>query len=114
MLAVMVMAKGAPVTLGGVPESNPVVAFRLTQTGRPVALKVGAGVPVAVTAKLPGRLIVKVAVLLLVMCGGMVTVRVAGDEVTLPKTLVTMQRNWSPLIAMVAPVMVNVAADVPE
>src|SRR5207253_3115856 len=39
--AVMVMAKGEPVVLGGVPLSTPVVGSRVAQPGKPVALKVG-------------------------------------------------------------------------
>ena len=43
LVAVRRMLKGAPVVSGGVPLSTPVVAFRLAQEGRPLALKVGVG-----------------------------------------------------------------------
>ena len=114
LLAVIVMTKGAPVTPAGVPFSTPELVFRLAQVGSPVALKIGAGVPVAVTVKVTGNPTVKMAALPLVICGGMVTVRVTGAEVALLRTLVAVQRNWSPLIARVTPVIVNVAVVVLE
>ncbi len=64
------------IVLGGVPLSTPVVAFKVAQVGRPVALKVGAGVPVAVTVKLPNWVAVKVVVAALVMTGAWTTVSV--------------------------------------
>src|SRR5580704_10474072 len=61
----------------GVPESTPVVALKVTPVGRaPDSLKVGAGVPVAVTVKVPAVPWVKVALLPEVMVGAAFTVRV--------------------------------------
>ena len=79
-----------------------------------MALKVGVGVPVAVTVKLLDRPAVKVVPLALVICGAMPTVSRATALVAFPATLVAMHWNWSPLIGAVADVTVNVAVAVPE
>ena len=55
----MLIVKGLPRAFGGVPVSAPVLGARLAHDGRPVALKVGIGVPVACTVKLPGCVAVK-------------------------------------------------------
>src|SRR5437870_2153572 len=67
--AVIVTTNGDPIVLGGVPLSTPVVEFKVAQTGNPVALKVGAGEPIAVTVKVPAAPTVKVAWLTLVING---------------------------------------------
>ena len=69
LAAVTVIVKGDPVMLNGVPLKTPVVAFRLAHEGNPVALKVGAGKPVALTVKLPAWPNVKVVLLELVIVG---------------------------------------------
>ena len=68
MAAVKLMVNGEPVGLGGVPLSTP-VGERLAQLGRPVALNVGAGLPVALTVKLSGWPTAKIALSALVMEG---------------------------------------------
>ena len=66
-----------PVPAAGVPDSTPVVESRVTPVGRvPVSEKVGAGLPVAVTVKVPAVPTVKVVVLAEVMAGAGSTVRV--------------------------------------
>ena len=60
-VAVIVTANGDPTLSSGVPLSTPVVGFKVAQPGRPVALKVGAGLPVAVTVKVPALPAVNVA-----------------------------------------------------
>ena len=75
LVAVRVMANTPPCV--GVPESTPVVLFRVTPVGSvPVSLKVGAGVPVAVTVKVPGLLLVNVVAFAEVMAGAAFTVKV--------------------------------------
>ena len=69
LLAAILSANGAPATPGGVPVSAPVFGFRLAHAGSPVALKVGAGVPVATTVKLLVRPALNVVPLALVICG---------------------------------------------
>ncbi len=69
LLAVILTAKGDPVMLRGVPLMTPVVAFKVAQEGNPVAEYVGAGKPVAVIVKLPGKPTLKVIVLALVIVG---------------------------------------------
>ena len=55
----------------GVPDSTPVVALRVTPLGRvPVSVKVGAGLPVAVTVKVPAVPTAKVVAFPEVMVGG--------------------------------------------
>jgi hypothetical protein len=64
-----------------VPDNTPVVVSRFTPVGSaPVLANVGAGKPVAVTAKLPSEPTVNVVALGLVIAGGSMTVngRVAG------------------------------------
>ena len=61
LAAVMVIAKLPPVPAAGVPESTPLVELRVTPFGSvPDSLKVGAGLPVAVTVKVPADPTVKV------------------------------------------------------
>ena len=69
LAAVTVIVKGDPAVVGGVPLRRPVTGSRLAHDGKPVALKVGAGKPVAVTAKLPAWPTVKVVLLELVIVG---------------------------------------------
>jgi hypothetical protein len=69
LAAVNVTVKGDPAVVNGVPLKTPVVAFRLAHDGKPVALKVGAGKPVAVTVKLPATPTEKMALLALVIVG---------------------------------------------
>ena len=65
----------------GVPEMTPVVGSMLRPLGKPVALKVGAGEPVATTVKVPATPAENEAVAALVMAGACATVlRAAADE----------------------------------
>jgi hypothetical protein len=74
----------------------------------------GAGVPVAVTVKLPACPTVKVVLAALVKIIGGGTVSDAASLVAFGLTpLATTQRNWSPLIANVTPLTVNVAVATP-
>ena len=60
------------------PLSKPDVAVNVTPFGNaPLSLNVGAGAPVAVTVNVPGMPTVKVALLGLVMFGGVPTTNVA-------------------------------------
>ena len=69
LLAVIVTLKGAPKVAGGVPLNIPVALYSVAQAGSPVALKTGAGVPDAVTVKLPLAPTAKVPFFGLVMTG---------------------------------------------
>jgi hypothetical protein len=75
--AVIVIGYVPPVLAPGVPARIPVAAVKVTPAGRvPVTLKVGAGVPVAVTVKVPAVPTVNVVVPALVIVGGWLTVNV--------------------------------------
>ena len=78
LLAVMVKLNvyGPAPRLGGVPLRTPLEEPTDSQDGAPVKLKAGAGLPVAVTVKLPGVPTVNVVALALVIAGGWLTVRV--------------------------------------
>ena len=77
LVAVMVIGYVPLDPMIGVPDSTPVVELRVTPVGSvPVSLKVGAGKPVAVTAKVPAVPTVKVAALPEVMTGAWSTVTV--------------------------------------
>ena len=71
MVAVRLMVKRVLVVIvvGGVPLSTPVLAFKVAHEGSPVALNVGAGLPVAVMVKLSDCPMVKVVAFELVMAG---------------------------------------------
>src|SRR5712692_6732653 len=70
LLAVKVIGYVPPVPAAGVPLSTPVLPLKVTPLGRaPVSLKSGAGLPVAVTVKLPAVPTVKAVLLALVMAG---------------------------------------------
>ena len=71
LLAVMVRIAYVPtVPRAGVPASTPVAGVKVTADGSaPVRDRVGDGVPVAVTVKVPGKPTVKVVVLALAMFG---------------------------------------------
>jgi hypothetical protein len=74
LLAMTVIAMGEPIAFFGVPLNTPVVESRLAQDGRFDAAKVGAGVPVAATTKLPSCPTAKFALFGLVIAGGTATV----------------------------------------
>jgi hypothetical protein len=64
------MVTGNEPVWAGVPESTPVVLLSVTPEGRfPISLKVGAGVPVAITVKVPELPLVNVTWLAEVICG---------------------------------------------
>src|SRR5579871_6264462 len=69
LVAVNVTVKGDPAEVGGVPLRRPVAESRLAHEGKPVALKLGTGKPVAVTIKLPAKPVEKMALLTLVIVG---------------------------------------------
>ena len=69
LLAVITTEYGAPLVLGGVPLSTPVVEFKVAHVGRLTEVKVGAGKPAADMVKLPNSPTVKVVVLALVKFG---------------------------------------------
>src|SRR5581483_9429364 len=81
--------RNAPLLVtGGVPDSTPVLALKVTPGGRvPVIDSVGLGVPVAVTVKVPALPAVKVVVLALVMAGAWFTVRVKLCDAGVPMPL---------------------------
>src|ERR1700683_830077 len=91
LVAVMVMGK-VPVAVG-VPDSSPPV-LRVTPPGSgPVSEKVGAGLPVAVTVKLPDTPVVKEVALAEVMVGATpeeLTVRVKLWVVGVPTPLLAL------------------------
>ena len=67
---VAVIVTGNEPVWAGVPESTPVVLLSVTPEGRfPISLKVGAGVPEAITAKLPELPLVNVVAFAEVICG---------------------------------------------
>ena len=74
LLAVNNMVNGEPSAVSAVPFITPVRLSSLAHEGRPAAAKVGAGVPVARTVKLPGLPTEKLEVLELVMAGATGTV----------------------------------------
>jgi hypothetical protein len=77
-------------------------------------LKVGAGVPVAVTWKVPAVDSVKPVEAALVNTGGWVTVSVAAAEVAAaPTPFVATALNWSLFIAVVRPLTVRVVEVTP-
>ena len=81
-VAVIVIARGEPVVSGAVPLRTPVVALSVSQAGRPVAVKVGAGLPVAATVNVPASVARNCAVATLVNTGAAMTVlRVAAFDV---------------------------------
>ena len=91
LLALMVSEYVPPVPPAGVPESTPVVLFRVTPLGRvPVTPKVGAGSPEAMTVKLPALPAVKAAELAEVIAGAWVTLRVTGRLAELPMPLLAL------------------------
>jgi hypothetical protein len=76
-VALKVIGYVPPVPTAGVPLSTPVDALKVTPVGKvPVSLRVGAGVPVAVTVKVPAVPTVNVVLAPLVMAGPSLTVRV--------------------------------------
>jgi hypothetical protein len=91
LCAVNVMGYAAPVPASGIPANTPVAGVKVTPLGSvPDSLSVGAGVPVAITVKVPAMPTVKVALIALVIVGDCapVTVRVAEFELTLATELV--------------------------
>ncbi len=79
LLAVIASEYAPPVPAAGVPERTP--PENVTPAGKaPVALNVGAGLPVAVTVKEPDELTVKVVLLPLVMAGPWGSVAVPLNE----------------------------------
>jgi hypothetical protein len=73
--AVIVIGNVPPAV--GVPESTPVAELNVTPFGSvPLSLNSGAGVPVAVTAKVPAAPSVNVTLFALVIAGAALTVRV--------------------------------------
>ena len=94
MLALKLRGYVPPVPPAGVPESRPVAALKGTPLGRlPVTPRVGAGVPVAVTLKLPALPTVNVVELAEVMAGAsltlIVTARLAVEPTPLLALIVT-------------------------
>lgn len=85
--AVIVIEYEPPVPAAGVPLSRP-VELKLTPLGSVlVVLKVGAGVPVAVTWKLPAVPTVNVVVFALVIVGASLTCKVKLCEASVPMPL---------------------------
>ena len=81
--------QAAAITVGlrpadpAVPLSTPVVGFNVAQVGRPVALKVAAGVLVTAIVKVPATVAWNVVLATLVKTGAVPTVSVAASEVAL-------------------------------
>ena len=111
-LGIMVHTTAAALGLALVLQTSP-LAFWLVKAAGATA-KLGAGLPVVVTVKPPGRPTTNAAVLPLVMRGAAVTV---SDTVALVASgftpLLAMHRNWSPFIAPVVATMVRVVLVVP-
>ena len=78
--AVMVMGYKPPVPTAGVPERTPDVLSVTPLGSGPVSLKIGAGVPEAVTVKEPAVPAVNVVLLALVKAGGASIVTVSVFE----------------------------------
>jgi len=77
LVALKVIGYVPPVPAPGVPLRTPVAGVNVTPAGNaPVSLKVGLGVPVAVTVKVPGVPTVNVVLLALVITGAVFTVSV--------------------------------------
>src|SRR5688500_12204870 len=94
LFAETVTVNGDPLVSGGVPVIWPVVVFSVAHDGSPVAVKVAAGVLVAMTVKLPACIAWKVAVVGLVNTGATPTERVAAeDSATGGTPLFTTTRN---------------------
>src|SRR5437016_5786038 len=87
LLACSVNVNGAPVAFGGVPAITPVVEFNVAQLGNvpPTTENVGAGEPLAEIANTPETPTVKVALLALLLMGGVLTVSVTGSLAMTPK-----------------------------
>ena len=113
--AAMRIENGEPVVSGGVPLRTPEVEFSVAHEGSPVAENVGAGVPVAVTVKLPASVALNDAAAALVKTGAMMVVRLAELEVAFGlMRLLTTTWNWSPFIPAVTLLIARVADVVPE